>query len=89
MATPTSTRAWSLYKIDPNSFDGLELKESIPLPNLGDHDVLVQIEAVSLNYRDLALPRVGPMTRRAGTMLANFDAGPLPFCNEPACCSWL
>ncbi|KAJ4326299.1 hypothetical protein N0V84_003165 [Fusarium piperis] len=57
MATPTSTRAWSVGKIDPNNFDGLELKESVPLPKLGDHDVLVQIEAVSLNYRDLAIPR--------------------------------
>lgn len=60
MATPTSTRAWSLRETDPSNFDGLELKESIPLPKLGDHDVLVEIEAVSLNYRDLAIPRVGP-----------------------------
>ncbi|EEU43156.1 uncharacterized protein NECHADRAFT_47041 [Fusarium vanettenii 77-13-4] len=57
MATPTSTRAWSLRETDPSNFDGLELKESIPLPKLGDHDVLVEIEAVSLNYRDLAIPR--------------------------------
>jgi NADPH:quinone reductase-like Zn-dependent oxidoreductase len=58
MAAPTTTRAWSIREIDTNSFDGLELKESAPLPKLGDHDVLVQIEAVSLNYRELAIPRV-------------------------------
>ncbi|KAJ4031206.1 hypothetical protein NW761_013273 [Fusarium oxysporum] len=57
MATPATTRAWSIREIDTNSFDGLELKESVPLPKLGDHDVLVQIEAVSLNYRELAIPR--------------------------------
>lgn len=59
MATPTTTRAWSIREIDPNSFDGLELHESVLLPKLGDYDVLVQIEAVSLNYRELAIPKVG------------------------------
>ncbi|KAF5691267.1 alcohol dehydrogenase [Fusarium denticulatum] len=57
MATPTTTSAWSVREIDPTSFNGLALKESVPLPKLGDYDVLVQIEAVSLNYRELAIPR--------------------------------
>ncbi|KAM0203180.1 hypothetical protein ACHAPA_009779 [Fusarium lateritium] len=57
MAAPTTTRAWSIREINADNFDGLELKESVPLPNLGDHDVLVKIEAVSLNYRELAIPR--------------------------------
>ncbi|KAM0280185.1 hypothetical protein ACHAO9_011339 [Fusarium lateritium] len=61
MAAPTTTRAWSIREINADNFDGLELKESVPLPNLGDHDVLVKIEAVSLNYRELAIPRVGSM----------------------------
>ncbi|TEA16342.1 Zinc-type alcohol dehydrogenase-like protein [Colletotrichum sidae] len=54
---PTTTHAWSLTGTDKENWDALELKKDVPLPELGDHDVLVQIEAVSLNYRDLAIPR--------------------------------
>lgn len=58
MALPTTTRAWSVTGIKKDSFDSLVLKENVSLPKLGDHDVLVQIEAVSLNFRDLAIPQV-------------------------------
>lgn len=58
MALPTTTRAWSISEPKKDSFDTISLKENVSLPQLGDHDVLVQIEAVSLNYRDLAIPRV-------------------------------
>ncbi|PTB41022.1 uncharacterized protein TrAFT101_006173 [Trichoderma asperellum] len=57
MALPTTTRAWSIDAINKDSFDSLVLKENVSLPNLGDHDVLVKIEAVSLNYRDLVIPK--------------------------------
>lgn len=58
MSLPTTARGWSVQAIDKDSFDGLNFQESIPLQPLGDYDVLVKIEAVSLNYRDLAIPRV-------------------------------
>lgn len=58
MTVPPHTSAWSVTGIDKNSFAGLELVEKVPVPQLGEHDVLVEIEAVSLNYRDLAIPRV-------------------------------
>ncbi|KAK1706389.1 zinc-binding dehydrogenase [Colletotrichum lupini] len=56
---PTSTNAWSITGIgkDSSNWDTLELKKDVPLPQLGDYDVLVQIEAVSLNFRDLAIPK--------------------------------
>ncbi|EHK39549.1 hypothetical protein TRIATDRAFT_48567 [Trichoderma atroviride IMI 206040] len=57
MALPTTTRAWSIAEINKDSFDSLVLKDNVPLPKLGERDVLVQIEAVSLNYRDLAIPK--------------------------------
>ncbi|KAL6702276.1 NAD(P)-binding protein [Trichoderma pleuroticola] len=57
MSLPTTSRAWSVRGIHSDSFDGLALEENVPLPKLGEHDVLIQIEAVSLNYRDLAIPR--------------------------------
>ena len=58
MSDPTTTPAWVVTAIDRDSFSGLTLRENSKVPELGDHDVLVQIEAVSLNYRDLAIPRV-------------------------------
>lgn len=58
MSLPTTTRAWSIREIRNDSFDGIVLQDKVPLPKLGDRDVLVKIEAVSLNYRDLAIPRV-------------------------------
>ncbi|KKP04654.1 zinc-binding dehydrogenase [Trichoderma harzianum] len=57
MALPSTTRAWVIREINKHSFDSLILQENVPLAKIGDHDVLVQIEAVSLNYRDLAIPR--------------------------------
>jgi NADPH:quinone reductase-like Zn-dependent oxidoreductase len=41
-----------------NGFDSLKFNEQIPLLELTDHDVLVKIHAVSLNYRDLIIPKV-------------------------------
>ncbi|TFB07081.1 hypothetical protein CCMA1212_001168 [Trichoderma ghanense] len=57
MSLPTTTRAWSIREIRKDSFDGIVYQEKVPVPKLGDRDVLVQIEAVSLNYRDLSIPR--------------------------------
>ncbi|KAL6864060.1 NAD(P)-binding protein [Trichoderma novae-zelandiae] len=57
MSLPTTSRAWSIRETRSDSFDGIVLQEDVPLPKVGDRDVLVQIEAVSLNYRDLAIPR--------------------------------
>lgn len=58
MSAPSSTRAWSVTGIHKDSFDGLEIVNDVAVPQLCEHDVLVEIEAVSLNYRDLAIPKV-------------------------------
>ncbi|ETI21942.1 hypothetical protein G647_06012 [Cladophialophora carrionii CBS 160.54] len=52
---PTTT---SGYRIDlkAGSFDGLHLDASMPVPALGADDVLISVQAVSLNYRDIAMP---------------------------------
>ncbi|OQV06254.1 Alcohol dehydrogenase GroES-like domain-containing protein [Cladophialophora immunda] len=54
-STPAIT---SGYRIDltAGSFDGLRLDTSLPVASLGPHDCLVAIHAVSLNYRDIAMP---------------------------------
>ncbi|KAF7538855.1 hypothetical protein G7054_g2608 [Neopestalotiopsis clavispora] len=57
MANPTTTKAWVVTGISNNDFGGLEKRQNEPVPQLKEHDVLVRIEAVSLNYRDLAIPR--------------------------------
>ncbi|KAJ5225241.1 Polyketide synthase enoylreductase [Penicillium chermesinum] len=37
-------------------FDGLSLQEA-PIPKVGEYEVLVKLEAASLNYRDLIIPK--------------------------------
>lgn len=38
-------------------FDGLEVQAGVPVQQIGEHDCLVKIEAVSLNFRDLMVPK--------------------------------
>lgn len=55
MSIPTTTQAWVVEAVYPNSFAGLKLVE-VPIPELGEHNVLIKIEAVSLNFSDLMIP---------------------------------
>lgn len=57
MALPTTTDEWVLESPSGLTF-ALQLKKSVPIPALGDEDVLLEIKAVSLNYRDLAIAKV-------------------------------
>lgn len=41
-----------------DGFESLKLYTDIDIPQLGDHDCLVEMKAVSLNYRDLIIPKV-------------------------------
>ena len=50
------TKAWT--RTGTTGFDALKFNEQTPLPELGDHDVLVEIHAASLNYRDLSMAKV-------------------------------
>ena len=56
MLIPKTTDQWVVT--GTNGFENLELKKDVPIPELGEFDVLVQIQAVSLNYRDLIIPQV-------------------------------
>jgi len=78
---PKTTPQWVLK---PGSgkvgFDGLLFQESSPVAPLGPHDCLVEFEAVSLNYRDVAIlqgnypwtvkDEVVPVSDGAGTVVA-------------------
>ena len=56
---PTTTATW---KVEGNSgFDCLKLDKNAQVGKISDHDVLVKIEAASLNYRDLIIPQVWPL----------------------------
>ncbi|KAL8712921.1 MAG: hypothetical protein Q9220_002779 [cf. Caloplaca sp. 1 TL-2023] len=54
---PTTTKQWTVVGKDGNSFDALKFEEKAQIPQLGDHDVLVHFYYVSLNYRDLIIPK--------------------------------
>lgn len=61
MSLPTTTDAWVIQGTDADKgLDNLKLERGRKIPELGEYDVLVQIQAVSLNYRDLVIPLVGP-----------------------------
>jgi NADPH:quinone reductase-like Zn-dependent oxidoreductase len=53
---PRTTSRWSV--VGQNGIQDLLYQEAVPIPPIGDHDCLVKIEAVSLNYRDVAIINV-------------------------------
>lgn len=48
--------AWILQ--GQNGVDSLSKVDNVKIPALGDHDVLVQLHAASLNRRDLTIAEV-------------------------------
>lgn len=56
MSIPKTMRQW-VVKETKDGFDGLEFQESAEVPQPGDYEVLVKIQAVSLNFRDLIIPQ--------------------------------
>ncbi|KAL7947077.1 NAD(P)-binding protein [Trichoderma barbatum] len=76
-AVPKLVHQWNIS--EGQGFDTLHYSEQ-PLPELGDSQVLVKLEAVSLNYRDLVIargksvhvvaPNVIPGSDGAGTVVA-------------------
>jgi NADPH:quinone reductase-like Zn-dependent oxidoreductase len=61
MSLPKTTSAWIIdaSNRDKPEFENLRLVNDYPIPQIGENDCLVQIQAVSLNYRDLVIPKVG------------------------------
>ena len=62
MAVPKHTAQWIVA--GKSSFNDLKFQQSAPIPELGDHDVLVQFHYASINYRDLIIAKVCASTRR-------------------------
>jgi NADPH:quinone reductase-like Zn-dependent oxidoreductase len=56
MGLVKTTKAWTVNGTD--GFESLKLNEQFPLDELTDHDILIRLHAVSLNYRDVAIPKV-------------------------------
>lgn len=53
MSLPKTTDQWILK--EQKGIDSLQIERDVQIPELGDWDCLVQIQAVSLNYRDLVI----------------------------------
>ena len=53
---PTTTKQWVVSRND-KGFDGLELSE-VQIPEVGENEVLVKLNAAALNYRDLVIAKV-------------------------------
>lgn len=52
----TTMKQWVVETKDKD-FDGLVFKDA-PVPKVGENEVLVKLNAASLNYRDLVIPKV-------------------------------
>ncbi|KAL2039989.1 hypothetical protein N7G274_007392 [Stereocaulon virgatum] len=76
--TPSTTKQWTVT--GKTGFDSLKFDEKAEVPQLGDHDVLVNFHYASLNYRDLIIPKgkygfpvalpIVPASDGAGTVVA-------------------
>lgn len=51
-------KQWTITTAE-KGFDGLEYHD-VPVPKVGENDVLIKITGASLNYRDLIIPKVSP-----------------------------
>ena len=71
---PTTT---SRYTIDfAKGFDGLQIQHDVPIRDLGDSECLIRIKAVSLNYRDIAMPLgIYPGVSKSGLVPTSDSAG--------------
>jgi hypothetical protein len=60
MSLPNTTPAWVIHASnnDAKGFENVKFEKEYPLPEVSEDECLVQIQAVSLNYRDLVIPKV-------------------------------
>lgn len=65
---PSTTKQWTVN--GKNGFDSLSYNEKAEIPQLGDHDVLVNFHYASLNYRDLVIPKVALKSHQIASPLA-------------------
>ncbi|KAJ5632419.1 hypothetical protein N7490_008758 [Penicillium lividum] len=71
---PATTKQWVIESKDKD-FDGLVCKEAA-IPHVGEFDVLVKLEAASLNYRDLIIPKgLYPFPTKFPVVAASDGAG--------------
>jgi len=77
MSIPNTQKQWNVQGKD--GFESLKYSDNAPVPEVGEKDVLIKFEAVSLNYRDLIIPKgmypfnvaenVVPASDGAGTVI--------------------
>jgi NADPH:quinone reductase-like Zn-dependent oxidoreductase len=93
MSLPKTTPAWIVEASngDKPGFGNLKFVKEHPVPELGENDCLVQIQAVSLNYRDLVIPKVRHTISWRYTSLRSIDKlqgqYPLPLNLPTVACS--
>lgn len=55
--SPSTMKQWVVQDKE-HDLDGLVYKDAA-VPKVGENEVLVKLQAASLNYRDLIIPKVG------------------------------
>jgi NADPH:quinone reductase-like Zn-dependent oxidoreductase len=76
MLIPKTTASW--FVTGTSGFEDLKLEKSVPIPEIGEYDCLVQIQAVSLNYRDLAISKASRLVTQPFPILTSHPQGRSP-----------
>jgi NADPH:quinone reductase-like Zn-dependent oxidoreductase len=69
MSLPKTTKAWTIHGTK-NGFDELKLEKDHRVPELGERDCLVEIQAVSIKYQFPVNSPLVPCSDGAGNILA-------------------
>jgi len=78
MSLPKTTHAWIIEAStgDTSGFGNLKFVKDHPVAEVGENDCLVQIQAVSLNFRDLVIPKgLYPLPLNLPTVACSDGAG--------------
>ena len=59
MSVPSTTKTWRVT--GSNGLDSVVYDDAAPVPQLGDHEVLVKFHAAALNSRDASIPYVSTL----------------------------
>ena len=73
MSLPTSFRRWIIRAAE--NFEGLDFHENVPIPEVGENEVLVKFYAASLNFRDVIISRVSVGPSRNESVVADIRSG--------------
>lgn len=84
----TSAQAWTIQS-QAEDLSGLILKDIVIPQDIGEHEVLVEMRAASLNYRELVIVKVRPTSMGNRIPHHSHNSGSTRPSVPSGCDSWL